>query len=106
MAKHESVIDSLLISISPFDEIDEGDCYEMQLHLLVVPNVMGQSDILESLKSAAVAIEKLFATSSAFDSPKCTVTSLDKMTLWKARKFLDFSRYDYLSFGKEDSPED
>lgn len=101
MATNEAVIDSVLISISPFDEIHEGDFYEMQLHLLVAPIVMGQSDILASLRSAAVEIEKLFATSSAFDSPKCAVTSLDKMTLWKARKFLDFSRYDYLSFGKE-----
>lgn len=107
MEQHESDIDSILISISPFEEIDEDERYEVQLHLMVVPSLMGQSDKLESLKSAADQIEKLFATSSAFDSPKCGVTSLGEMTLWKARSFLDFSRYDYLSFGKEDaSPED
>lgn len=106
MAKHESVIDSLLISISPFAEIDDGERYEIQLRLMVVPTVMGQTETVECLKSAAMEIEALFTTSSAFDSPKCMVTSLDEMSLWSARKFFDFSRYEYLSFGKEeDAPE-
>lgn len=105
MARHESVIDSLLISISPFDEIEEGDCYEIEMHLMVTPSVMGQPETIEALKKSATEIGKLFATSSFFDSPKCSVTCLDEMTLWNARKLLDFSRYDYLSFGQaEESP--
>ncbi len=102
IARHESLIDSLLISISPFDEIDEGDCYEIQLHLMVNPTVMGQPKAIESLKKSATEIEELFATSPFFDSPKCSVTCLDKMNLWNARELLDFTRYDYLSFGKEE----
>lgn len=106
MARHESEIDSLLISISPFDEIEEGDCYEIQLHLLVTPSMMGQPETIESLKKSSREIEKLFATCAAFASAECAVTNLDEMTLWNARKLLDFSRYDYLSFGKEeDAPE-
>lgn len=106
MARHESDIDSLLVSVSPFGEIKEGDCYEIQLHLMVNPSVMGQPETIESLKKSAREIEELFATCAAFASPECTVTSLGEMTLWKARRLLDFSRYDYLSFGKEEaSPE-
>lgn len=107
MARHESAIDSLLISISPFNEIEEGDCYEIQLHLLVTPSVMGQPETIESIKKSSREIEDLFATCAAFASAECTATNLDEMTLWKARRLLDFSRYDYLSFGKEeDVPED
>ncbi len=106
MVRDEAVVNSLLISISPFDEIEEGDCYEIQLHLMVTPTVIGQPETIKSLKQSATEIEALFAKSPFFDSPKCSVTCLDKMNLWNARKLLDFSRYDYLSFGKEeDSPE-
>jgi len=106
MARHESVIDSLLISISPFEEIQEGDCYEIQLHLMVTPTVMGQPEIIEALEKSAKEIEDLFGTCAAFDSMECSVTNLNEMSLWEARRLLDFSRYDYLSFGKEeDSPE-
>ncbi len=102
MARDEAVVDSLLISISPFDEIEECDCYEIELHLMVTPSVMGQPETIEALKKSAREIEELFATSPFFDSPKCSVTCLGVMNLWDARKLLDFSRYDYLSFGKEE----
>jgi hypothetical protein len=105
--RNESAIESLLIQISPFEEIYEGDCYEIQLHLMVTPSVMGKPEMIETLKRSAKEIETLFATCDAFTSTECAVTNLDEMSLWKARKLLDFSRYDYLSFGKEgDSPED
>lgn len=104
---NESAIASLLIQISPFEEIQEADCYEIQLHLTVTPSVMGKPEMIETLKRAAQEIETLFATCNAFGTTECAVTNLDEMSLWKARKLLDFSRYDYLSFGKEgDSPED
>lgn len=106
IARNESAIESLLISISPFGEIEEGDCYEITLHMMVTPSVMGQPETIESLKASAKEIEELFTSCAAFADAECAVTSLDEMTLWKARRFLDFSRYDYLSFGKEDaSPE-
>ena len=102
MARHESDIDSLLVSVSPFGEIQEGDCYEIRLHLMVTPSVMGQPETIESLRESAKEIESLFATCDAFDSMECKVTNLDEISLWKARRLLDFSRYDYLSFGKEE----
>lgn len=106
IATNEAAIESLLISISPFGQIEEGDCYEIHLHLMVTPTVMGQPETIQSLKQSAREIEELFTTCAGFGSAECAVSSLDQMTLWKARKLLDFSRYDYLSFGKEDaSPE-
>jgi hypothetical protein len=104
---HESDIDSLLIRISPFEEIEEGECYEIQLYLMVTPFVMGQPETIQALEKSAKEIEDLFATCAAFGSMECSVTNLDEVSLWKGRRLLDFSRYDYLSFGKEeDSPED
>lgn len=102
VTKHEALIDSLLLSLSPFEEITEGDSYEMQLRVMVAPTVIGQPEVIRELQGAAREIEKLFAGSPWFDSPKCQITSLDEMTLWDARKFVDFTRYDHLSFGKED----
>ena len=101
ITKHESEIDSLLIAISPFDEIDEGDCYEIQLLLMVVPSVMGQPATIESLKTASKEIELLMMTCEVFGSAECMVANLDEMTIWAARDYVDFSRFDYLSFGKE-----
>ena len=107
IVRNESAIESLLIRISPFEEIGQDDCYEIQLHLMVTPSVMGKPELVETLKRAAEEIEELFARCDAFGTMECAVTSLDKMSLWESRKLLDFSRYDYLSFGKEEnSPED
>jgi len=107
MIRHESDVDSLLIRITPFEEIAQGDCYEIQLYLMVVPSVIGQPETIQALCKSAKEIENLFGMCAAIGSMKCSVANLDDMTLWKARRLLDFSRYDYLSFGKEgDSPED
>lgn len=104
--RHESTIDSLMISISPPGEIAEGDCYEIHLHLLVKPPVMGQPETIGSLKKSSKEIEDLFTTCAVFAFAECKVTDLDEMTLWKARTLLDFSRYDYLSFGKEEDAQE
>ncbi len=106
MAKHADSIDSLLISLLPFDELEEGDCYSMQLHLMVKPELMGKPEMIEELQKTAKEITELLKKVDCFDSPICSVTSLDKMSLWEARNFLDFSRYDHLSFGQEDSAPD
>ena len=106
IGKNQSAIESLLIKISPSGEIEEGDCYEIRLHLMVEPTVMGQAEVIESLEGSAKQIEELFSTCGAFGTTECAVSNLGEMTLWEARGLLDFSRYDYLSFGKEDaSPE-
>jgi hypothetical protein len=100
--RHEAFIDSLLLSLSPFEEITDGETYELQLRLMVAPTVTGQPAVVKELHGVARAIEELFASSPWFDAPKCKITGLDEMTLWDARKFVDFTRYDHLSFGKED----
>lgn len=102
VSRQEQHIDSLLISLSPFEEIGEGECYEMQLRLMVNPLVMGQPTVVAQLKEMAEKIEKLFGTSSWFESPQCSVSGLNEMTLWEARNFWDFTRYDYLSFGQDE----
>jgi hypothetical protein len=103
MSKHEKFIDSLLLSISPFEEIEPGDCYTIQLRLMATPTVMAQPGISAALHTLSQEIEKLFAKSPWFDTPLCRVTGLDEMTLWDARKFVDFTRYDHLSFGQDNS---
>ena len=103
VAKCEGDIESILISILPFEELEDEERYEIQLHFMVTPNVMRQLESMQGLKHLSENIQKLFADSPEFDAPICSVTCLDEMNLWEARKFIDFSRYDYLSFGKEES---
>jgi hypothetical protein len=106
ISKHHTEIDSMLIGILPFDEVEKGDCYEIQLHLMVKPTVMGQPAMIELLKQSAIEIEKLFASCEEFGTMECAVTNLAEMTLWQARGLLDFTRYDYLSFGKDEEMPD
>ncbi len=103
IAKCEGDIGSLLISVLPFEELKDEERYEIQLHFMVTPSVMRQTESIKALKSLSENIQKLFEESVWFDAPICTVTPLSEMNLWDARKFIDFSRYDYLSFGKEES---
>ncbi len=106
ISAHHADIDSLLIFIDPFDEIKEGDCYEIQLFLMVKPRVMSQNNAVANLNQASHDIEKLLMTCDAFAPVKCFVKGLAEMSLWEARNYMDFSRFDYLSFGQEEEPTD
>jgi hypothetical protein len=106
MSRHEQAIDSLLLSLDPFDEITKGDCYQMQLRLMTSPSVLAQPDLIGKLHKLSQEIENLFKESPWFDDPKCGVMALDQMTLWEGRRFVDFTRYDYLSFGQDDLTSD
>ncbi len=107
LADHERNIDSLLIAISPSEEVVAGDFHEIQLHLMVTPEVMGSPDTVRKLQALSGVIQNLLADSGSFGSVTCALSPLDGMSLWKARRYLDFNRYDYLSFGRdEDSPQD
>jgi hypothetical protein len=102
----EDQIDSLLISLAPFAELVEGERYEIELHLMIEPKVMARTTVVDNLVALAAELRSLLEGSPAIASAKCHVTSLDMMSLWEERSFLDFTRYDYLSFGRDEaSPE-
>lgn len=103
--REEALIDSILISLDPFDELTEGEMYEVQIRLMVRPEVMGVPDQVKRLSAVASKIKEHFSKSDALIDPNCMVTALDEMTLWDKTKFVDFSRYDYLSFGEESTEE-
>ncbi len=102
LKKHEELIDSILLSLDPHRDLEEDERYEVQLRLMVTPNVFADSEKVAILKSAAEEIEQHLGTVSEFDSPQCGIESLGAMTLWEKKSFLDFNRYDYLSFDQED----
>lgn len=99
--RSESLIDSLLISLDPFEEIAEGDFYELQVSLLVDPLVMGVQENASILKDLAIELKKILAASPHFHEPQCAVRSLKDMSLYDRRQYLDFTDYDYLSFGSD-----
>lgn len=97
--KHENLIDSLLISFEPFEEIDEDDFYELQVSLLVDPLVMGVPENASILKDLSIELKEILTASPHFHEPQCAVISLKEMSLYERRQHLDFTDYDYLSFG-------
>ncbi len=99
----DQLVDSILIQLDHYDDLeDENDGYQVELRLMVTPKVVGQPEAAERASNLAQLLEKLLAKSEAFFEPKCVVVELNKMTLWEARNYLDFSRYDYLSFGENE----
>lgn len=98
---HEHLIDSMLISLDPFDEITTGEQYEVEIILLIEPQIYADPSHALALAEVASNLRAQLDTIPDFIFPSCAVLPLDGLTLWDRRKFLDFSRYDYLSFGGE-----
>ena len=106
IAPFEDKIDSMLISLTPFAELLEGEGYEVELHLMIEPAVVANTSVVDHLVKLASELQSLIEGSSVISSARCHVTALDMISLWQARAFLDFTRYDYLSFGRDEaSPE-
>lgn len=103
---HERKIDSILISLTPFAELEDGESYEIVMHLMIEPAVMARTADVEALGNVASALRSVLEASPAIASAACHVNSLDMMTLWEAKRFLDFTRYDYLSFGQDEATPD
>lgn len=99
---HDDLIDSMLIALDPFDEITDGDYYEVEIILLIRPQIFADPTHSETLKQVSEEIQTHLTAIPEFAEPHCAVQSLASMNLWDRRKFVDFSRYDYLSFGQAD----
>lgn len=98
----DQFIRSLLLSLEPFDDLEEGDVYEFQLLLVVHPNVLGAEGNAQELKLLAEDLTKILEKVERFYEPECRVISMKDMTLLQREAYLDFTHYDYLSFGEED----
>lgn len=100
---HDRDIDSILIALTPFAELSEEEGYEIELHLMIEPAVMARIADVEALTVIASRLKTILEKSPDIASATCHVTSLDMMTLWEAKQYLDFTRYDYLSFGQDEA---
>lgn len=93
-------IHSLLLSLQPFQELEDAEEYEVQLLLMITPTVMGNTDIIKDLNTLAQELTELLEGISTFDSPVCKILPLDKMNMMERENYRDFTNYDYLSFGQ------
>ena len=97
----DQLVDSILIQLDHYNELEgPDDGYACELRLMLAPKVVGQPEDVERVKNLAQSLEALLGRSEVFFEPKCIVVELENMSLWEARNFLDFSRYDYLSHGE------
>ena len=99
--KHAAHIERILIGIDPFKEISADEPYDIQLYFMIEPETKTDKEVIKNLGILSDEIEILLASSKSFIDAQCHVQSLDEMSLHEAAKFLDFTRYDYLSFGEE-----
>jgi hypothetical protein len=100
VASGDHLIDSMLISLEPFDEISPDEQYVIEIILLVTPPIYSNPVSVLALQRVARDLQAHLGEISEFISPKCVVLPLDEVSLWDRRKYRDFSRYDYLSFGE------
>lgn len=99
----DQLVDSILIKLDHYDElVEEGDAYDVKLRLMITPAVKGRSSEVEKVRDLADRIQELFRSLDEFPEADCQVVDLREMSLWESRKFLDFTRFDYLSFGEDD----
>ena len=95
-------IASILINLTPHDrEVGESEPYEVHLLLLVKKEHFGYPDLIEKLNELAMNITDLLGSVDLFDGPTCKIQDMDKISMERASKYLDFTRYDYLSFGED-----
>jgi hypothetical protein len=107
LKRHDDLIEQILIGLEPQADLVEGEMYEVQLKLMDSPSVYADSEGTKKLNQFSQDIESHLRKVEVFDAPTCSVESLADMSLWDRENFLDFSRYNYLSFDdeEEDSPE-
>ena len=102
--EQDTQIDALLINIDPFDRDIVNfteEQYEIELRLMILPELCGDAKILNKLEDLALRIEAYLDQSEAFRAPQCFVVSYEDMNLYERAVFSDFTRYDYLSFGED-----
>lgn len=99
--KNENLIVQILIALEPQTELEEGDYYEVSMKLMADPYVYANSDNARQLEQISQEIQCHLSTVDVFSSPRCSVQSLAEMSLWERGDYLEFSRYDYLSFDEE-----
>lgn len=100
--EHHLLIDSMLIHYEPSGELATGEKYELQILLLMKPKDHHARASLDKINETALSMKKLLETVPDFDSPTVKIRSLDSLTLWEAASYIDWSRYDYLSFGEDE----
>jgi hypothetical protein len=103
IGEHDRLIDSILISLTPFAELQAEERYEIEVNLMIEPDVVARIADVQALRGIASKLKGILEESPAIASASCHVTDLDDMTLWEARRFLDFTRFDYLSFGQDEA---
>jgi hypothetical protein len=99
--KNENLIEQVLIGLEPKTELEEDDYYEVSMKLMAKPAVYANSENARQLEQISQEIQSHLSTVEVFYSPRCSVQSLAEMSLWEREDYLEFSRYDYLSFDEE-----
>lgn len=102
MEEHQALINRLMIHYEPDSELEEGEGYEIKIVLfpeLTTKAVPGQIEQIQDLRNKMAGLLK---RPPGFQDVTVTIGWLDEFSLWDASNYLDWSRYDYLSFGDSD----
>ncbi len=98
---HEHVL-SLHIRVDPFEQLNDGDPYELDLLLVIRRSSHDDKKTRDELITTAEKLEKLINSAGGFVCTSCKVRSPHEVTLEEIDGYLRWERHDYLSFGEDD----
>lgn len=100
---NQSLIDTLFIRVDPLREILDEDSHAIHLLVAVRKANLDDSEKLQSLHSMANQLGSILADVAGLElEAPVIVESLHKITLAQVQDYLEWSRYDYLSFGDDE----
>lgn len=97
----DQLIHSLLLSLQPFQDLEDNEEYEIQLLLMINPSVLGNVASVTILENLSKELTELLQSIDCFDSPVCRILPLDQMNMIERENYHEFTHYDYLSFGEQ-----
>jgi len=98
---HEHLL-SLHIRVDPFDSLDAGDTYEVDLLLVIRRSSHDDKNARDSLISEGTKLEKLINSADGLVCTSCKVRAPHEITLEEINDYLRWECHDDLSFGEED----
>ncbi len=100
---HQALIDTLFIRVDPLREVSGDDSHAVRLLIAVKKATLDEPDKLQALHSMAGQLDSIFESAKGLDlEAPVNVQSLNKITLAQVQDYLEWNRYDYLSFGEDD----
>jgi hypothetical protein len=101
LKKNHDLFTEILLYVSPFDELEADEIYELACYLLMSEEVHGDPGRLARAQDVAAALEKLLAD-AGFDVAECSPVSEAEITVAELNELVRWD-YDHLTHSAADA---